>query len=217
MLKSVLSFFAILISTLSVAAQNPGNSPMWGIRAAIDLNIPGKWHGDAGSVEMFRSGFGGTIGTVCNIGLGHNFYLEPGLSLFCDTYSYKDLLLTSEEGDPYQTDPSLWKLGLRVPVMIGYDISIGNGYLLSIFTGPEASYAFAGEVNFKDKELREEFPLLGKSGMLRRIDCAWKIGAGISFDLWMVSLDSAIGITDLLKTGMTFHENRISLGVTRFL
>ena len=153
MIKRSASVTLILLTgALSAFAQDASSQrALWGIKAAVDLNIPGKWRGDAGSADMYRSGFGGTLGAVCNIDLAKRFYLEPGISLFYDTYSYKDLIISGEPGYVSESDPSLYKLGLRVPVVVGYDVPLSNDCSFTVYTGPEVSYAFAGEINFKDK------------------------------------------------------------------
>lgn len=205
-----------LFTTASAAETDSDTRPMWGVKAAFDINIPGKWHGDAGSVSMYRHGFGGTVGTVCNIYLGKNFYLEPGLSLFYDSYSHKDLIVVNAPGELGEEDPSLYKVGLRIPVVAGYSFNIGENLAMSVYTGPELSYAFAGDIRFKDADLKGEIGLFGKNGNQKRIDCAWEIGVGFPVNEWFISIDAALGMTDLLKGGMSFRENRCTVGLTRY-
>ena len=86
-MKRFLTMLTMALSLIGAYADNQQDEdentrPMWGVKASLDINIPGDMHGDAGNIEMFRQGFGGAIGGVCNIFLGNNFYLEPGLSLF---------------------------------------------------------------------------------------------------------------------------------------
>ena len=206
--------------TLSASAQNDvaDTRPMWGIKAAFDVNIPGKWHGDAGSVSMFRHGFGATFGAVYNIYLGKSFYIEPGASLFYDSYSYKNLVISGDAGNIIEEDPSLYKLGIRIPVVVGYSFSISDNFAMLVYTGPELSYAFTGDIKIKDSELQHssDISLFGEYGTQRRVDCAWKVGVGFPVNQWLVSIEAAIGMTDLLKSGMSFRENRCSVALTRY-
>lgn len=194
--------------------------PMWGVRAAFDINIPGRWHGDAGSVKMYRSGCGFSAGAVCNIWLGRNFYLEPGLTFFYDTYSMDDVhFMVGSGSDPYISDPSLYKAGLRVPLMVGYSFPLSERLSVSVFTGPELSYAFAGKIRLSDSEreqLGDDFPTGLFGDFQRRMDCAWKFGVGVPLGLWLVSAEGSVGMTDLLKGGMSFRENRLCLALTRY-
>lgn len=221
-MKRFLTMLTMALSLIGAYADNQQDEdentrPMWGVKASLDINIPGDMHGDAGNIEMFRQGFGGAIGGVCNIFLGNNFYLEPGLALFYDTYSYKGLVIGGEN-DEIETDPSLYKIGIRIPVVAGYSFRIFDRLGMSVYTGPEFSYAFAGEIRIKNKHLTEgaNLSLFGRDGTQRRPDCAWKIGVGFPMEAWFVSVDAAIGITNLSKNGMTFRENRCSVSLTRY-
>ena len=46
---------------------------------------------------------------------------------------------------------------------------------------------------------------------------AWKVGVGFPIDNMMVGVDAAIGMTDLLRTPMSFRENRVSVSFTYYL
>ena len=166
---------------------------------------------------MFNQGYGVTAGAVCNIFLGHGFYLEPGASLFYDSYSYHNLVIGDEAGITTTTDPSLYKMGLRIPVVVGYTFGIADKVSMSVYTGPEVSYAFAGKVRI-DESIDDDFRpdlLFGPDGQ-RRLDCAWKVGVGVPYNNIFISIDAAIGITDLLKTGMSFRENRVSVAASYY-
>lgn len=211
------AFVAICCAIAGRAGEDSDTRPMWGVKAALDINIPGDWHGDAGSVKMYRHGYGFTVGTVCNVYLGNGFYLEPGASLFYDSYSFYKFSVAGEPGGENSVDdPQLYKVGLRVPVVVGYSFSIAGRFPLSVYTGPELSWAFGGEIKMKQKAFADDM-----SGDLfghyqRRVDCAWKVGVGFPYGSFLVSIDAAIGLTNLLKTGMSFRENRTSVGLTYF-
>ncbi|MDE6335055.1 MAG: hypothetical protein K2L34_00660 [Muribaculaceae bacterium] len=202
-----------------VRAEDTDTRPMWGVKAAVDLNLPGKWRSDDYSIKMYRHGFGVNVGVVCNVYLGKDFYFEPGVSLFYDTYSYYKFVVSGEGGNIVESDPSLYKVGLRVPVIFGRMFDFSEKFAMTVFTGPEISYAFAGGINAKNKEIFGEggLKLFGKEhGCQRRVDCAWKAGIGFPTGDWYVSLDVAFGLTDMLKGDISFYENRCSLGVTRY-
>lgn len=56
----------------------------------------------------------------------------------------------------------------------------------------------------------------GKNGQ-SRFDCAWKIGIGFPWENMMLGLDASIGMTDLLRTPISFRENRVSVTFTYYL
>lgn len=210
----------LLIGIISVAeaySQTDGYKRVtFGIKASADIELPGKWKGDDNySLTMYRPGYGFTAGGVCNIYLGSNVYLEPGLSLFYEDYSYKDLIITNEFGDDVQKDPGLYKLGVRVPLVVGSVFNISDRLGLSIFTGPVLSYAFAGKIDIDSNvDGLDDLDLFRGQ---RRFDCAWKIGVGLPFDNFMLSVEAEFGVTDLLKAkDLSFRENRVSLGLTYY-
>ena len=214
--------FLVVIVTLSqvnVNAQETGDTkPMWGIKAAFDINIPGKWHFDGGSVGMFRHGFGGNLGVVYNVYVGHDFYLEPGVSLFYDTYSYKELFV---EENSKAIDPTVYTTGIRIPVVAGYSFDITDRFIMSVYTGPEVSYIFKGGIrgsyfNSNNEDIREDLNPYAKHGNHRRFDCAWKIGLAFPTEYVTLNIDAAIGITDVCKNDISMRENRVSIGLTHY-
>lgn len=212
-MKKILIIIALAISAFSANAQGYRS---WGIRAAFDINIPGKLGGrlNGEKLDMFRTGYGGTIGAVYSHWFSDVVFLEPGLSLFYDTYSYKDLIIEGET--KRESDPSLYKLGVRIPLVIGYSYYLFDSMPMRVYTGPELSYAFAGQIRIKDKSLIDNTNLFGKEGFMNPFDCAWKIGVGFDTDFATVSVEAAIGICDVYKDFLKLRENRVSVSVTHY-
>lgn len=219
-MKKTLSILVVILLAITARAQiieNGESNPMWGVRATGDVNLPGKVHNNVINDNMFRAGTGGAIGAVCNVFLGKNFYLEPGVSLFYDTYSYKDLMITNS--DFYEErDPLVYKIGLRIPVVVGYSISINDQISIAPFTGPELSYAFVGDIKIHDRDRLDanELSLFGNPGYQRRVECGWKIGLAFFTGMWSFNIDGTIGMTNLMTNGMTFRESRGTVTLTRY-
>lgn len=219
-MKNLSIIFCILISTLFSNAQiveKGEHNPTWGLRGTFDVNIPGNVRlNDHYTDKMFRPGVGGALGVACNIYLGHKFYLEPAVSLFYDIYSYKDLLI--EENGLQELDPPVYKIGFRVPIVAGYSFSVSDRLSIAPFTGPELSYAFAGDVRLHDKDQfgLEGNLLFGNMGNQRRVECGWKIGLAFFSDMWSFNIDATVGMTNLMTNGTTFRENRGSINITRY-
>ena len=218
-MKKFSIIFCILLSSFYIHAQiieQGEHNPIWGVRAAFDVNIPGHVRINDYNDRMFRAGTGGAIGAVCNIYLGHKFYLEPAVTLFYDTYSYKDLVVAGEDYE--ETDPLVYKAGFRIPIVAGYSFSISDRLAIAPFTGPELSYAFAGDIRLHDKDRLdlEGNLLFGNIGSQRRVECGWKIGLAFFSGMWSFNIDATIGMSNLMKNGTTFRENRGSVNVTRY-
>ncbi|MDE7418657.1 MAG: PorT family protein [Muribaculaceae bacterium] len=215
-MKKILVIIAFVATAFSVFAQGYNS---WGIRAAFDINMPGKvgLGGNDGKLDDFRMGYGGSIGAAYSYWLSDSFFFEPALSLFYDSYSYNDNIVIGESME-VSKGPSLYKLGLRLPLVIGYSYYLVDSFPMRVFTGPELSYAFAGKVNVKDKALQDliETDLFGKNGFMKPLDCAWKIGLGIDFDLATVCVEAALGLTDVYKGPFTLRENRVTISLTHY-
>lgn len=207
--------FSCLCSNAQIIEQGEHN-PMWGVRAAFDVNIPGRVRSDVFNDKMFRPGTGVAVGAVCNIYLGNKFYLEPAVSLFYDTYSYNDLIIGGNDYE--EKDPAVYKLGIRVPVVAGYNFTVSDRLSIAPFTGPELSYAFAGDVRLRDKDRLELDGnlLFGNVGSQRRVECGWKIGIAFFSGMWSLNIDATIGMSNLMKNGTTFRENRATINLTRY-
>ena len=218
-MKKYLTILAVLISALTASAQN-GESA-WGIRATFDINVPSKLGGRLNDekLDLFRTGFGGAVGAVYTHYFNDYIFLEPGASLYYDTYSFKDLIIMDEPAGIGETDPSLYKVGVRIPLMIGYSYYFLESLPMRFFTGPELSYAFAGNVRIKNKQLLGDdfdLSLFGKNGFMNRVDFAWKIGIGFETSIATICIDAAFGLTDQYKDHLTLHENRLSISLTHY-
>ncbi|MDE6300700.1 MAG: PorT family protein [Muribaculaceae bacterium] len=217
-MKRLLLIFIMAMCLSSARGQVENTRPLWGVKAAVDVNIPGKWHGAVPeAVDMYRAGAGVSAGVVYNVYLGHNFFLEPGVSFFYDTYSFKDLIIM-DDNEREHSAPGLYKAGLRIPVVAGYLINMTDRFAMTVYTGPELNYAFAGKVKVKDNRQLDgsDLELFGEYGSQHRVDCAWRVGVGLPVGSWTINLEGSIGITDLMKGPISFRENRFSAGLTYY-
>ncbi len=203
-------------------ASTDSEPVMWGIKANLGMELPGKWRGNGSSVKMFSPGASFQIGAVSNIYLGRNFYFEPGVGLYYDTYKYDGMSMMTGDEIPLSIDPAVRKFGIRVPLVVGYTIAVSETFDMSVFTGPQIGYALWGGVHTKYPAYYEGpdfFPteLFGVHGQ-RRFNFDWKIGVGFPVNNFLVSLEGDIGISDLLRApdSMSFRENRFTVGVTYY-
>lgn len=209
---------AICGNTLRAQSYDSFNSaspsPYWGVRAALDLNLPGDWHGASSPVKMFRSGYGFSVGAIYNVPFATRFYFEPGMSLYYDTYSYDNLIITDADGNLNESDPGLRKFGVRVPLVVGMVFPLTDSFTLNVFTGPELNYGLIGKIHLKDaSRFEDEFPTDLYDGYHRRFNFAWKVGVAFPIDPWVVSVEGSFGISDLMAGDISFREHRVSVGL----
>ncbi|MDE5871650.1 MAG: PorT family protein [Muribaculaceae bacterium] len=206
-MRKTIILLLTLISGLPALAEG-----LWGAKASLDFNVPGKWHVDDFSTELYRSGLGFSLGGVYSRYFNDNVFLEPSLSFFYDTYSCDFII--NEHSD---ITPGVYKVGLRLPLVVGYTFDITDEFSLSVFTGPELDYAFAGGYRIKDKSFDDDLgPLLGSDGVQHSLSCAWKGGIGFPFSAWRVDFEAALGLTDIIRHSPSCKENRFSISLLRY-
>ena len=206
-----LSLILVFLATLPAMADG-----LWGVKASFDINKPGKWKVGGTSTTLYTSGLGFSVGGVYSHYFNDNLFLEPSLSIFYDTYGCDFII---EEGMGRDYSPGIYKVGLRLPLVLGYTFDITDDFAVSVFTGPEFNYAFAGDYRWKDKSMQDiagDMHLFGKDGAERRISCAWKGGIGFPFSDWRVDFEAAVGISDILPHTPSCRENRFSLSLLRY-
>lgn len=218
MKKILVSILAALAFAGTLSAQEhdedvlPSDRAHWTIRAALDVTIPGDWHIDGNSIKMFDPGTGVSIGASYMLPLTGKFYIEPGAHFYYDSYRYCNLVV--DDGNYSESNPSVRKSGLRIPVMAGLRFDIFRTGSLGLFTGPQACIGFTSKLDFKDNALADD-PYFSNNykGIERRFDLAWNIGALMMLGHFQVDVTGSLGLLDLNKNAISFHEYRVSVGL----
>lgn len=188
------------------------HGPYWGVRAGLDISIPGHWKVGDNSVDMFDNGAGFTAGAIYNIPLVKGLFLEPGVSLYYDTYHYDGIVIDAVGGE--EVRPQVRKFGFRVPVNLGWRFDINENCAATLFTGPQLGIGVSASTHLdSDLEGLDELDgnLYGDKGAYRRIDLAWSVGGAFLFGHWQLTLSGDIGLLNLHKGDIKFHENRVAL------
>lgn len=92
-ISSLLILCAALVPSAAKAqdilTNNPDNAPYFGIRAGLDIACPGDISVGNVGLDFFKNGAGFNVGGIYNLPVIANFYVEPGVSLFYNTYGVK--------------------------------------------------------------------------------------------------------------------------------
>lgn len=210
--------FSVIFSLIAFAvsaetADNdviPSDRNHWTVTVSYDVSIPGKWKLDSGSFKMFKPGSGVSAGADYMLLFGNNFFFEPGVRLFFDTYRYDDIVLGANTSK--SVDPPVKKTGLRIPLTVGYKFDIFKDGSLFLSTGPEPTFGFTARTKVEEDQT-EIFEENMYKSLLRRYDIAWDIRAAIIINHFRVDLTGALGMLDMIKTDVKMHEYRISVGL----
>lgn len=186
----------------------------WTVTVAYDASIPGKWKLSSGSVKMFKAGSGVSFGADYMMLLGKNFFFEPGARLFIDNFRYDNVTIgAGTPENPSKTyDPPVRKIGMRIPLTLGYKFDIFKKGSLFLSTGPEPIIGFSARTKV-DEDQTEIFEENMYKTLMRRFDVAWDIRAAVIIDRFRVDLTGAFGLLDVIKTDAKMHEYRISVGL----
>lgn len=81
MKKSIKTIAATLVVAIAALAPVRSHAIDFGIRAGLDVTVPGSIKSNGASVDMFKAGCGFHAGVVADIDLVSNLFLEPGMYL----------------------------------------------------------------------------------------------------------------------------------------
>lgn len=196
---------ALILAATGVAASaqvlydNPDNSAFFGARAGLDISSASQGYG------RYSNGAGFSAGAVYNMPLYMNFYLEPGVKLFYDTFGESVLWLGSDRF----MDGSIRNFGLRIPVSAGFHFDLTDVIKVSVFTGPQLNFSFSA---------REHVSNIGSWGFFNRgfrhTDLQWQFGAACTWNKWMVEVAGVPGLTRVVSTSFEkFRRNLFSLSI----
>ncbi len=218
MKKLLVSIIFVVAVSMSAFAQNaivnnPNNKAYFGIRVGGEVTCPGMISAHNVGIKCFKNGGGVEFGGIYNIPVVANFYIEPGLKLYYDTYSLKKEFVGALQDDIIFNSLSLKKFGMRIPVMAGYHFDFTNDIKVSIFTGPELEVGFSAKGVIKGYNIEMSENLYGENGVMNRVNVLWGIGAGVSYQHFHFSVNGGFGMLNMLDTCEKFHENRVTFSV----
>lgn len=195
--KRLILLISTIIPALSISSHAE-DEVVWGAKLSVEGVLPTKLKSGDSSFKLFNNGAGFSIGAVSHINIASEFFVEPGLSFFYSKYNY-DLTLM-ESLDKVEENPPLSKMGLQLPVVVGYQANFTDMIGIRFYMGPQIRYAFAGKVGIKDPELKKENESLLLWDSNRRFELSWKAGIGVPIERFMISAEADFGLTNLTKT-----------------
>lgn len=199
--------------------DNPENRAYFGVRVALDISSAAN----GGGAYSNKAGF--SAGAVYNIPILMNFYFEPGLSVFYNTFgtaswetSSYEIPQVGPDGQPiigsdgnqivdkvdfnYQVDGSIRNLGFRIPLNFGYHFDFAEDIKVHVYTGPQLNMNLLAryhrnEVLVPEKKApAESMSLFGTEGF-KRFDLQWNFGVGVTYQTYYLGLGGSWGITNM--------------------
>lgn len=214
-MKRIILGTAIAIISLSAQSQdylfeNPDNKAFFGARLGVDItSTPGD------ELSTYSNGAGFSLGAIYNIPVYKNLYVEPGLSLFYDTFS-EDLTVGAEVLPmPYQISRSFRNFGFRIPILAGYHFDFSDMVRIAPFTGPQLNFSLYAHDHYDNDAIKNVLgegnemkgtSLFGEHGF-KHFDLQWVFGASVTYDRYVFTAQGAIGITKVYNVS-SFHFRR---------
>lgn len=212
-IKKSLLFLGVAISAFfTTNAQNiydnPANRPYFGVRLGVDVTSASDNNG------IYNNGAGFQAGVIYNLPIAMNFYFEPGLNIFYDTFGQS--IDIHHDGQSAQIDGSIRNFGFRAPFNFGFHFDFTPDISVSVFTGPILNYSVKAKSHW---EHIKGFPkyqsesLFGDGGF-KHFDLQWNIGASLTYGQYFVSISGAPGLTKVMDTKFySFRRNTFTIAI----
>lgn len=211
--KLFISIVLAGFACLSVAAQdmlldNPENKAYFGVRVGGEVTCPGNFKTGSTGVGLYNNGGGIEFGGIYNVPVVANFYIEPGLKFYYNTYSAKKEFINMI--DSHLDSSTIKKFGMRIPVMAGYHFDFTGDVKVYVFTGPEFEIGFSAKEHNKASGIDVSESVYQDGGM-KRFDMLWDFGAGISYQKYYFGISGGIGMLNMMdQDAVSFHESRVT-------
>lgn len=212
-MKKTIILLACILSIVSVSAQtlfdNENNHPYFGARAGIDVTSASDGNG------VFNNGCGFQVGAIYNLPIKMNFYFEPGLSVFYDTFGQQVTAL-GEDLEQYNIDGSIRNFGFRVPFNFGFHFDFTDEISVCLFTGPQLNWSLSAKSHWSNVKGVEQLPsesVFGEGGF-KHFDLQWNFGVGLNYNQYYIAMSGAAGITKVMDTkAIDFRRNIFTLSL----
>lgn len=207
-MKKLFIALTSLVSALTVSAQadlfdNPGNHPFLGIRVGLDVSSAAS-----SKLDCYNNGVGFNIGAVYNIPVYKNLYVEPGLSLFYNTFGTETVNGLSGK----TIDGSIRNFGFRVPIVAGFNFDFTDDIRVAPFTGPQLNMSVIARDHYDDGSI-DGHSIFGEYGF-KHFDLQWVFGVGVTYQNYYLSVSGGVGMTKVLDvTADSFRRNTFNLSV----
>lgn len=213
MKKSFKTIAASLVVAIAALAPAQSHAIDFGIRAGLDVSVPGGIKSEGASIDMFKAGCGFHAGVVADIDLMSNLFLEPGMYLVYHNTG-TDIEALDSDIFPVKADIALRQFGLQIPVRLGYNFNLGVCDL-KLFTGPSFGIGLSGSwKNAKEFGL-ESNPY---DEDINRFNMGWNLGAGVVVSRFYIGADYTFGLNDRAKDeGGSWRQGCFAVSIGYYL
>lgn len=190
--------------------ENPDNKPYFGARLGLDVtSTAGETY------DVYNNGAGFNVGAIYNISVVKNFYFEPGLSLFYNTFGEQYTVMGDSPSElPLVANSSIRNFGFRIPFDFGYRFDFTDDMSVYIFTGPALNISITAKEHFNGNDVIEgnTVSLMGEG--FKRADLQWNFGVGYSYNRLYAQIGGGVGVTKAFSSKTeSFRRNTFTIAI----
>lgn len=215
MRKSIKAIAASVVVAIAALAPAQSHAIDFGVRAGLDVTVPGNVSAGIVSADLFKAGCGFHAGVVADINLVSNFYLEPGLYLVYHNTG-TDIELADDEGLTHgiKADMALRQFGFQIPVRLGYSFNLGVCDL-KLFTGPSFGIGLTGKIKNAGEVEIDSDPY---EDFINRFNMGWNLGAGVVVSRFYIGADYTFGLNNRIKEdGGSWKQGYFAVSIGYYL
>ena len=204
MKKLVIMLVAALVSLTAAAEDNYFTAAL-----SFDLSRPSN----GGGAYKFGPGVG--VGLNYTAFLTGGLFAQPGVKFYYHTSKANvPDIVTAIEGSV-----SLRKIGVDIPIVVGYQHSFTDNVAVKFFTGPMFDIGITNKFHWSQdiggtKVTGNMDTYDSKNPIFKRFDVAWEIGAGVLISNFVIGVRGDIGLLDISKINdVKVRQNAIEISL----
>ncbi|MBD5213637.1 MAG: porin family protein [Bacteroidales bacterium] len=194
------------VSAQNLLLENPDNKPYFGARLGLDVtSTAGETY------DTYTNGAGFNVGAIYNIPVVKNFYFEPGISLFYNTFGQE---IATGHNELSVIKESIRNFGFRVPFNFGYRFDFTDDMSIYVYTGPVLNLNLTAKAHFDGNEFVDSYSNSLMGNGFKRADMQWDFGVGYSYNKLYVQVGGGVGVTKVYSDAVdSFRRNTFNLAV----
>lgn len=196
-------FLTLAAACVSVAGAQSFPEGL-GVRTAMEVTIP------SGGRSVYGNGAGFTAGLTYSLPFAKNFSFDPEVLYYYSTMSCKDDIMI----DGYYYQGNARSMGIRIPLMVSYNVPLLENLNLTVATGPWLNFNLYARQNILPN-LSAPVPVpdthinLFNHGW-KRFDAQWGFKLYVTFaKSYTVGITASAAFTPLASFGMNDKKIRV--------
>jgi len=199
---SLIAAATLATSVPAAALSGTTPAPRWGLDLSYELAIP------SGSRGSWDTGSGVSLTGLYNWHFAPRWTFTPALAAYYNTFGADYMT-----ADNTVYDSTVKNFGLRLPLMVGFDVINNESVTFSVATGPWINFnLFARQYAMPD--VAAEVPVPPSINLFsrgfKRVEGLWGLALSVTFsEHYTIGITSSVAFTPLASYGN--HDNKLRI------